>query len=147
MNYAIKKNSSHSFFERLCNGESKKRGRHQDHDFENEIASIKRNLMKILNSRQGHALSTPTLGLIDLNDAANTDGDFSSNLQKEIEDTIKDFEPRIVAVNATFNADPNQPSNLNISIIAEIVIQPSEKSYSGVVMNITYDNSRHYHIE
>ncbi len=148
MSQIIKKiSASHSFFERLCNAEAKKRSRHTEDDIGNTITSIKNNLNKILNARQGHALSAPHLGLLDLNDAANTDSDVFSGIQKEVETTILTFEPRITAAVVNLISDPNNPASLKINVVAEIVVSSNQKNYSGIVIDITYNSDKRYHIE
>lgn len=148
MNQIVKKGaSSHSFFERLCNAEPKRRSRHTDDNIELTIESIKKNLNKVLNARQGHAQSAPNLGLLDLNDAANTESDVFSGIQKEVEKTILAFEPRIMSADVTLVSDPNNAVNLKINVVAEIVVQPSQKNYSGIIINITYDSDKRYLID
>ncbi len=148
MSQIIKKSTaSHSFFERLCSAEAKKRSRHTEDDIKQTIMSIKNNLNKILNARQGHALSAPHLGLLDLNDAANTDSDVFSGIQKEVEVTILTFEPRIIAADINLTSDPNNPINLKINVIADILVPSNQKNYSGVVIDITYNSDKRYQIE
>lgn len=142
-----KSSASHSFFERLCNGEAKKRSRHTDEDIGHTIISIKNNLNKILNARQGHALSAPLLGLLDLNDAANIESDVLSGIQKEVETTILTFEPRITSAVINLSSDPNNPADLKINVIAEIIVSSNQKNYSGIVINITYNNDKRYLVE
>lgn len=137
----------YSFFDRLSNGEPSKRTRYREINPKHAITSIKNNLHRVLNARQGHALSAKDLGLLDLNDASNTDGDVFSEIEKEIQKTILAYEPRIVGVSIKLLSDLNDPASLKISVIAEVNLHPNQESLKGVVINITYDRDKRYCIE
>ncbi|WP_051396174.1 type VI secretion system baseplate subunit TssE [Ignatzschineria larvae DSM 13226] len=137
----------YSFFDRLSNGEPSTRTRYREINPKHAIISIKNNLHRVLNARQGHALSAKDLGLLDLNDASNTDGDVFSEIEKEIQKTILAYEPRIVGVSIKLLSDLNDPASLKISVIAEVNLHPNQESLKGVVINITYDRDKRYCIE
>lgn len=137
----------YSFFDRLSNGEPGKRTRYQEIDPKYAITSIKNNLHKILNARQGHALSAKDLGLLDLNDASNTDGDVFFEIEKDIRKTILAYEPRIIGVSIKLLSDLDAPASLKISVIAEVNLHPNQENLKGVVINITYDRDKRFYIE
>lgn len=61
-------------------------------------ASIAAHLAELLNSRQGHAETTPGFGVMDFNDAVHTLPDGLRALQTSIRAAIVEFEPRLQSV-------------------------------------------------
>ena len=80
------------------------------------LASIKRNLNNILNTRGGGALSTPKLGVGDFNDAEANSVNILKSISQDIRSIIEKFEPRIKDLDIHALNDAADPLRLQFTI-------------------------------
>ncbi|EFV40412.1 hypothetical protein M988_1009 [Hafnia paralvei ATCC 29927] len=107
------------------------------------LVSLKQNLNAVLNSRPGCCQSSPTLGVIDFNDATGTSVDISASVCLAIQQCIENFDPRIKSVDvATFNNE-NDPLTLFFQVKAHIHFEDID---SVVNFNIQLDDNSRYQL-
>ncbi|TBL97720.1 type VI secretion system baseplate subunit TssE [Hafnia paralvei] len=107
------------------------------------LVSLKQNLNAVLNSRPGCCQSSPTLGVIDFNDATGTSVDISASVCLAIQQCIENFDPRIKSVDvATFNNE-NDPLTLFFQVKAHIHFEGID---SVVNFNIQLDDNSRYQL-
>src|SRR3989338_11114861 len=64
--------------------------------------SVLRHLQKMLNTRQGHALTQPEYGIPDVTEFIQTLPDMVNEVRRAIRNSIEKFEPRLRNVEVTF---------------------------------------------
>ncbi|RLM21864.1 lysozyme [Brenneria alni] len=105
------------------------------------IASVKRQLARVLNTRPGSCRSAPELGVIDLNDATQGSADIGGRIREEIRQCICRYDPRIVHVEVTSSDDSSNLLEMSFQVTAQVRLGELEKVTS---FNIQMDNHRHY---
>lgn len=115
-------NRSQSLLERLRLDDTGERSSTTDH-IEGRILSIKRNLVHLLNSRQGGSSSTQDYGLNDLNDASVGSSDMLRIIGQNIRSVITKFEPRVHDVQVNFDQSSLGGLELGFSISAKTTIK------------------------
>ncbi len=136
-----------SFLERLNRGQPNRRVHRLDVDFESVVHSIKENLNKILNARKGHSMSAPDLGLIDLNDATNTESDVSAKICLEIRKCILEYEPRVKEVEVSIVPDYDNPTIWRISAMVTVFLSAVGDKTKEAYIDILYANNKRYYVE
>ncbi|WP_259779338.1 type VI secretion system baseplate subunit TssE [Aestuariispira ectoiniformans] len=86
------------------------------------VASIKNNLLKVLNGRQGGALSAPGFGLRDFNDASVGSSDMLRIVAGDIRKVIETYEPRVSNVVVNFDRKQDQGLDLFFQVSARTTI-------------------------
>ncbi len=102
--------------------------------------SIKRNLQKILNSRLGHSPSAPQLGLGDFNDGSIESTDMAKQIQKDIQHTIQNYEPRISSVEVEYDHINSSALDIHFSISAKV---PVGNGSERILVDIILENGNH----
>ncbi|MGL6001059.1 MAG: type VI secretion system baseplate subunit TssE [Plesiomonas sp.] len=105
------------------------------------IASVKKHLDCILNTRPGSCRSAPELGIIDLNDATQGSADIRARIREAIRQCIRQYEPRIVHVDVWPSDVLANPLEMSFQVTAHVRLENIEQVTS---FNIHMDNHRHY---
>ncbi len=131
-----------SLFERL-EADSKPISLSQGPESSEVLRSIKRNVSNILNTRVGESLSSPTLGLVDFNDATAATLDLSIRIKLSIKRCLEEFEPRLTNVNVLVIKDEAEPLNLRFSVAAVV---NTSAIHEKVKIDLLLDNNRKYRV-
>lgn len=110
-------------------------------ELETLIASVKRQLGNVLNTRPGNCRSAPDLGVIDFNDAMQGGADIRGKIQEAIRQCICRFEPRIVHVGVIASECLSNPLEMSFQVTAHVRLEDLEQVTS---FNIHMDSHRHY---
>lgn len=110
-------------------------------ELETLIASVKRQLVNVLNTRPGNCRSAPELGVIDFNDATQGGADIRSKIREAIRQCICRFEPRIVYVDVAASDYSSNPLEMSFQVTAHVKLEDLELVTS---FNIHMDSHRHY---
>ncbi|MGY2573325.1 type VI secretion system baseplate subunit TssE [Vibrio sp. C8] len=130
------------FFERL-EANTKNVSLTQGPEPNDVLNSIKSNVSKILNTRVGGAQSSPSLGLIDFNDATLDTLDLSLKVKLAIQDCLHNFEPRLKNIEVIAETDSFNPLSLQFRITAEI---NSDAIHDRVQISLLLDQNRKYRV-
>jgi type VI secretion system protein len=87
-----------------------------------KVRSIKRHLVRLLNTRVGGAAASPTLGVTDFNDSTVESNDMAKHIAHSIQTCINEFEPRVSVESVTNVPDPDRPLNLQFKIITSMYV-------------------------
>lgn len=98
------------------------------------IASVKRHLVNLFNTREGNAAGAPSYGMPDFNDAVASHPDFIKQLKIDIEQVITANEPRLRNLQIHYISDPDRPLDLNFSVRGDVQLD-------GQVRTATFDVS------
>lgn len=109
------------------------------------VMSIKQNLSLVLNTRPGGSLSTPELGIVDLNDAMMDSSELNLAICQSIRNCILRYEPRITELTITAGSGENSPLMLHFRIIANI--QEGNAMSHRVEFQLNMDHEQHYYLE
>jgi len=137
---AWRRSRSASLFERI---EESKTIRSSD-DTDDLVASLKRNLQAILNTRSGNAQSCPELGIIDFNDATGSSVEVYSAICRAIKRCIEDYEPRISR--AEIIAQPNEADPLTLYFLVKAYVSFEDRE-SILNFNLRIDGNHKYKLE
>jgi len=88
--------------------------------------SIHRNLQRMLNSRQGHALAALDYGAPDLTDLASTVHESTREIEERIRDTIEKYEPRLRDVEVSFAEEHEDVLTASFEIVGRIVLDDED---------------------
>ena len=113
---------THSLLERLRQDDTGAKQAAAD-PVEGRIRSIKKNLVHLLNSRQGGSSSTQDYGLGDLNDASVGSSDMLRIIGQNIQSVITKFEPRVHDVQVQFDQSSLGGLEIGFSISAKTTIK------------------------
>ncbi|MEQ9861677.1 type VI secretion system baseplate subunit TssE [Pectobacterium cacticida] len=105
------------------------------------IASVKRQLDNVLNTRPGNCRSAPELGVIDFNDATQGGADIRGKIREAIRQCICRFEPRIVHVDVAASDYLSDSMAMSFQVTAHVRLDDLEQVTS---FNIHMDSHRHY---
>ncbi|NIY93400.1 type VI secretion system baseplate subunit TssE [Vibrio diazotrophicus] len=130
------------FFERL-EANTKNVSLTQGPEPNDVLNSIKSNVSKILNTRVGGAQSSPSLGLIDFNDATLDTLDLSLKVKLAIQDCLHNFEPRLKNIEVFAETNSFNPLSLQFRITAEI---NSDAIHDRVQISLLLDQNRKYRV-
>ena len=87
-----------------------------------------RHLQKMLNTRQGQALTQPEYGIPDVTEFIQTLPDMVNEVRRAIRNSIEKFEPRLRNVDVTFVPSEEEWLSLHFEITAELVTEKEEAS-------------------
>lgn len=130
--------SAASLFDRIRGAEQ---DRSRDEELDSLIASVKRQLDRMLNTRPGNCRSAPELGVIDLNDATQSSADVLGRIREAIRQCICEYEPRIVQVEVMSADSGATPLEMSFRVTAHVRLEELEQVTS---FNIHMDSQRHY---
>ncbi|MGY3893797.1 type VI secretion system baseplate subunit TssE [Aeromonas enterica] len=105
------------------------------------IASVKRQLEQVLNTRPGNCRSAPELGVIDLNDATQGSADIKGRIREAIRQCIRHYEPRIIHVDVRSPDHQASPLEMSFLVTAHVRLEHIEHVTS---FNVHMDSHRHY---
>lgn len=108
------------------------------------VASLKRNLQAILNTRAGNAQSCKELGIIDFNDATGSTVEVYATICKAIRRCIENYEPRINKVDVVAQPNESDPLTLYFSIKALVIFDEKERLIN---FNLRIDGNHKYKID
>jgi type VI secretion system protein len=131
-----------SFFDRL-EANSKNVSLTQGPAFKDVINSIKSNISNILNSRTGGSESSPSLGLIDFNDATLDTLDLSLKIKLSIQDCLHHFEPRLKDIKVIAETDSINPFSLQFNITAKL---NCDAIHNRVYISLLLDQNKQYRV-
>ncbi|ATO32545.1 hypothetical protein DZA65_01659 [Dickeya dianthicola] len=135
---AWERGSAASLFDRI-RGEERRSS--PETELEDLIASVKRQLDQVLNTRPGSCRSAPELGVIDFNDATQGGADIRGKIREAIRQCICRFEPRIVHVDVSASDYLSNPLEMSFQVTAHVRLDDLEQVAS---FNIHMDSHRHY---
>ncbi|MEG5635635.1 type VI secretion system baseplate subunit TssE [Enterobacter bugandensis] len=137
---AWRRSRSTSLFERIeeCKATS------SVDDTDDLVASLRRNLQAILNTRSGNAQSCPELGIIDFNDATGSSVEVYTAICKAIKRCIEDYEPRISR--AEIMAQPNDADPLTLYFLVKTYVSFEDRE-SIINFNLRIDGNHKYKFE
>ena len=111
-----------SLFERLVHDE-------EDRDFPAEVdptsaqvASIKRHLVNLLNTRVGGSASSPDLGVSDFNYGSVESNDMIKHIEWSIRHCITTYEPRVANATVESQTNPDDPLDFRFRIFCDVLI-------------------------
>jgi type VI secretion system protein len=107
------------------------------------VASIKRNLARVLNARSGGAASNPELGVVDFNDSSVRSNDMLRSIATSIRDCVERFEPRARDAEVEFFADPDAPLSLRFAVRARIMVADAAQA---VRVDIQMNADQHFSV-
>lgn len=90
--------------------------------------SVMGNLRRLLNARQGIAMTQPDYGMPDLCDLIHSFPDAITGMRKGIKSTIERYEPRLRRVQVKHVDHPDDPTGLCFEITAELVTEEEKAS-------------------
>ncbi|WP_129363602.1 type VI secretion system baseplate subunit TssE [Enterobacter cloacae] len=133
-------NHSASLFERIEDNLATRNSNEE----ESLVASLKRNLQAILNTRAGNAQSCKELGIIDFNDATGSTVEVYATICKAIRRCIENYEPRINKVDVVAQPNESDPLTLYFSIKALVIFDEKERLIN---FNLRIDGNHKYKID
>lgn len=133
-------NHSASLFERIEDNLATRNSNEE----ESLVASLKRNLQAILNTRTGNAQSCKELGIIDFNDATGSTVEVYATICKAIRRCIENYEPRINKVDVVAQPNESDPLTLYFSIKALVIFDEKERLIN---FNLRIDGNHKYKID
>ncbi|PVZ68774.1 type VI secretion system baseplate subunit TssE [Pelagibaculum spongiae] len=107
------------------------------------LASIKKNISHLLNSRAGASLSCPELGLIDFNDATLGSHDLALRIKNAIYLCVTRYEPRISQLQVEVMFDDHCPLNLRFKLQA---VLNATAFHNKLQIDLLLDSSRQYRV-
>lgn len=110
---------------------------------EHVIASIKRNLSGLLNTRVGESQSCPELGLFDFNDASSGSFDLGVRIKTGIKACIERFEPRLSHIDIRVLHDSACPFSLRFHIHGKINVKTAQEM---IEIDLILDSNRTYRV-
>lgn len=137
---AWRRSHSASLFERI----EESRATQSVDDNQDLVASLKRNLQAILNTRSGNAQSCPELGIIDFNDATGSTVEVYVAICKAIKRCIEDYEPRISR--AEVIAQPNDTDPLTLYFLVKSYVSFEDRE-RVINFNLRIDGNHKYKLE
>lgn len=137
---AWRTNHSASLFERIEDNLATRNSNEE----ESLVASLKRNLQAILNTRAGNAQSCKELGIIDFNDATGSTVEVYATICKAIRRCIENYEPRINKVDVVAQPNESDPLTLYFSIKALVIFDEKERLIN---FNLRIDGNHKYKID
>lgn len=130
-----------SLFERLEAGAYHESSR--EPDLGEVLASVKRNITHLLNTRLGESLSAPGLGLVDFNDAALDSRDLALTIRRAISHCLLTYEPRIRDVDVRGLPDSSTLLGMQFHILASVSLGDLHRQ---VQIDLLLDSNKKYRV-
>ena len=125
-----------SLFDRLGEENGPTKSLYKSGQISERIRAIKKNLERILNTRQGCNQSSPDSGLTDFNDAVLGSSDLLNQISMDIRRVIQQNEPRVRVLNVKATADPHAPLDLSFRIDCLVPVKDKKEVVEiDLVMN------------
>lgn len=123
-----------SLFERLEQAAAP--ATHATGDLSHVVASIKRHLVRLLNSHPGNSASAPELGLLDFNDATLGTEDLNIRIRGAIRQCIERFEPRVSRVDVAAQPPGFDPLQLRFQVTVYLKLAgPQDKATIDLLLD------------
>ncbi|PAV25577.1 type VI secretion protein [Tamilnaduibacter salinus] len=107
------------------------------------VDSIKRHLVRLLNSHPGNSASAPTLGLVDFNDATLGTEDLNIRIRGAIRQCIERYEPRVRRVDVETLPQGPDPLQLRFQVTVHLRVDAAE---DRTVIDLVLDERRYYRV-
>ena len=130
-----------SFFQRL--GDDNQPASNGLESIEYVIASIKRNISGLLNTRVGESQSCPELGLFDFNDSNSGSFELGVKIKASIKTCIERFEPRLSHIDICVIEDSTCPFSLRFHIDGKINVKTVQEK---IEIDLFLDNNLTYRV-
>jgi type VI secretion system protein len=129
--------------ERAADPTSAARSRFRGEDLESAVLE---HLQRLLNTRQGSALTAPDYGVIELSEMAHDFPDATGLMQRCLKNTIAKYEPRLknVQVRAIEPDEDDNPTLAYFEISAQLVYPNGERQ--GIRFSTSVDESSNVRI-
>lgn len=112
-------------------------------EFTHVVDSIKRHLVRLLNSHPGNSASAPGLGLVDFNDATLGTHDLSIRIRTAIRQCIERFEPRVNRVDVVALPPGPDPLQLRFQVTVHLRVASAEDK---TTIDLLLDDKRYYRL-
>lgn len=112
-------------------------------DLTHVVESIKRHLVRLLNSHPGNSASAPALGLVDFNDATLGTHDLSIRIRSAIRQCIEHFEPRVNRVEVVAMPPGPDPLQLRFQVTVHLRVASAEDK---TTIDLLLDDKRYYRV-
>lgn len=112
-------------------------------EFTHVVDSIKRHLVRLLNSHPGNSASAPSLGLVDFNDATLGTHDLSIRIRSAIRQCIEHFEPRVNRVDVVALPAGPDPLQLRFQVTVHLRVASAEDK---TTIDLLLDDKRYYRV-
>lgn len=107
------------------------------------VDSIKRHLVRLLNTHPGNSASAPGLGLVDFNDATLGTHDLSIRIRSAIRQCIERFEPRVNRVDVVALPQGPDPLQLRFQVTVHLRVASAEDK---TTIDLLLDDKRYYRV-
>lgn len=104
------------------------------------VESIKRHLVRLLNTHPGNSSSAPDLGLLDFNDATLGTHDLSIQIRGAIRQCIETFEPRVKWVDVVAMSPGAAPLQLKFQVTVYLNVPGSD---DRTTIDLVLDDKRY----
>ena len=125
-----------SLFERLSRSA-------QGDEAGNVVDSIKRHLVRLLNTHPGHSESAPGLGLMDFNDATLGTHDLNVRIRQAIRHCIETYEPRVRRVEVMSLPKDHDPLQLRFQVTVHIAVSSRDEQ---ATIDLLLDDRHYYRV-
>lgn len=112
-------------------------------EFTNVVDSIKRHLVRLLNTHPGSSPSAPALGLVDFNDATLGTQDLNIRIRSAIRQCIENYEPRVKRVDVVALQEGPDPMQLRFQVTVHLRVDSSE---DRATIDLLLDDRRYYSV-
>ena len=105
-------------------------------DLSHVVASIKRHLVRLLNTHPGNSASAPELGLVDFNDATLGTQDLNIQLRSAIRQCIERFELWVSRVEVIVQPPGHDPLQLRFQVTVYLALAgPEDKTTIDLLLD------------
>lgn len=112
-------------------------------EFTNVVDSIKRHLVRLLNTHPGNSASARALGLVDFNDATLGTEDLNIRIRSAIRQCIENYEPRVQRVDVVALPQGPDPMQLRFQVTVHLhVNSPQDRT----TIDLLLDDRRYYRV-
>ncbi len=109
----------------------------------NVVDSIKRHLVRLLNTHPGHSESAPELGLVDFNDATLGTHDLNVRIRQAIRQCIENYEPRVTRAEVVALPQNHDPLQLRFQVTVHIAVRSKNEQ---ATIDLLLDDRRYYRV-
>jgi type VI secretion system protein len=112
-------------------------------EFTHVVDSIKRHLVRLLNTHPGNSASAPALGLVDFNDATLGTQDLNIRIRSAIRQCIENYEPRVQRVDVVALPQGPDPMQLRFQVTVHLRVNSSQ---DRTTIDLLLDDRRYYRV-
>ncbi|BES73673.1 type VI secretion system baseplate subunit TssE [Marinobacter nanhaiticus D15-8W] len=107
------------------------------------VDSIKRHLVRLLNTHPGNSASAPALGLVDFNDATLGTQDLNIRIRSAIRQCIENYEPRVKRVDVVAMPQGPDPLQLRFQVTVHLRVNSVD---DRTTIDLLLDDRRYYRV-